>query len=63
MQRGIFCTETMDGRVDPGDRRVDRMMVGHELRLFERFSARWQAEHSPLFHPAPQYQYIRHPAS
>src|SRR3984893_10472660 len=27
-QRDVFCVERMDGRVDPGDRRVDRIMVG-----------------------------------
>src|SRR5580693_3838102 len=27
-QRDVFCVERMDGRVDPGDRRVDQIMVG-----------------------------------
>jgi hypothetical protein len=27
--------------------------------LFDRVSAYWQAKHSPSFHPAAQYRYIR----
>jgi hypothetical protein len=37
------------------------MVLGHELRAFERLSACRQAEHSPLFHTAPQHRHIRHP--
>jgi hypothetical protein len=58
-EEDIFSIERSGCCVHPGDRLFERVLLGHELHPFARFSVCRQAEHSPSFHPAAQYRHIR----